>query len=353
MKLLFLTQVLDADDAVLGFVTRWVEGFAKEAERVRVVALSVGDTSGLPANVDSREIGRTGRIGRYLRWRRTLNEAFADGFDTVLAHMVPRYTLLSHGQSRRAGAREFLWYTHGGVDRRLRRAVDLVEKVFSASSDSMRIETQKKVVTGHGIDLDHFRPPDQEPAGRPRILSVGRLTPAKDPLTILAALGILVARGHDVTLDLVGAGLAAADESYRRSVEEAIEVGGLQERVHLRGNVPYKSVPTEFQGAAVVINASFTGSVDKVVLEAMACGRPVVTCNESFDAVFESLGDDAQRLCFEKREAGSLADRIEAFLLAAPNERRTLGGRLRALVERDHEVDRLMQRLVREMEAGA
>jgi len=356
MKLLFLTQVLDADDAVLGFVTRWVAGLAREVDEVRVVALAVGDVAGLPPNVTQRAIGREGRLGRYLRWRRVLNEAFADGFDTVLAHMVPRYTLLSHGLARRAGAREFLWYTHGGVDRRLRRAVHLVEKVFSASPESMRIETPKRVVTGHGIDLDHFVPPAPGVAAEPgpaRILSVGRLTPAKDPLTILAALGILVARGHDVTLDLVGAGLAAADTGYRRSVEEAIETGGLADRVRLRGNVPYREVPAEFQRASIVVNASFTGSVDKVVLEAMACGRPVLTCNESFDGLFGEVAGDASCLTFTKRDAGELADKLEAFLVATPAERATLGERLRALVERDHEVDRLMARLVREMGAPA
>ena len=357
MKLLFLTQVYDGDDAVLGFVTRWVAGLAKATERVRVVALAAGDVPGRPANVDVRAIGRTGRVGRYLRWRRVLKEAFDEGFDTVLAHMVPRYTLLSHGPARRAGAREFLWYTHGGVDRRLRRAVHLVEKVFTASPESMRIETPNKVVTGHGIDLEHFAPgAETQPAdaeARPRILSVGRLTPRKDPLTILAAVGILVARGHDVVLDLVGGGLAAGDEGYRRSVEEAIQVGGLDGRVTLCGDVPYRTIPERFRRAAVVVNASFTGSVDKVVLEAMACGRPVVTCNESFEPLFRELGSDAGRLAFEKREAGQLADRIEALLTSAPDERRTLGGRLRALVERDHEVDRLMARLVGEMEAGA
>ena len=42
MKLLFLTQVLDSGDAVLGFTTRWVRGLAAAAEQVRVIALAVG-----------------------------------------------------------------------------------------------------------------------------------------------------------------------------------------------------------------------------------------------------------------------------------------------------------------------
>ena len=66
MKLLFLTQVLDANDAVLGFVMRWIEGLAKVTERVRVVALEVGDISSLPDNVDVREVGRKGKIRRYI-----------------------------------------------------------------------------------------------------------------------------------------------------------------------------------------------------------------------------------------------------------------------------------------------
>ena len=88
MRLLLLTQTLDRQDAVLGFVSRWVQGLAAVCERVRVVALEVGDTSDLPDNVDWREVGRQGRVRRYLRYRRYLSEALRrDGFEAVLAHM--------------------------------------------------------------------------------------------------------------------------------------------------------------------------------------------------------------------------------------------------------------------------
>ncbi len=42
MKLVFVTQVLDSSDAVLGFVGRWVEGLAAQCERVRVLTLEQG-----------------------------------------------------------------------------------------------------------------------------------------------------------------------------------------------------------------------------------------------------------------------------------------------------------------------
>lgn len=354
MKLLFLTQTLDRGDAVLGFVSRWVTGMARHCEAVRVVALEVGDTSDLPKNIDWREVGREGRVGRYLRYKRFLREAFGrDGFDTVLAHMVPRYSLVAHGPARRARAREFLWYTHAGVDARLRRAVGLVERVFTASEESLRVETPKKVVTGHGIDLAHFAS-DARPASAPRrLLSVGRLTPRKDPLTILEALALLVEEGHDLALDLVGAGLTGSDEGYGRQVHERVRALGLESRVELSGAVPYVEIPARYQAATIVVNASLTGSLDKVTLEAMASRRPVVSCSDAAPAILAELGESGRALGFEAGDVQGLARALRALLEQGEEEREELGERLRAIVARDHDVDALMARLVEAMAAPA
>lgn len=354
MKLLFLTQTLDRRDAVLGFVSRWVRGLAQNCEAVRVVALEVGDTSDMPAGVDWREVGRRGRVGRYLRYRRILSEALrSDGFDTVLAHMVPRYTLVSSGPARRAGARSFLWYTHAGVDARLRKAVGQVERVFTATEESLRVETPNKLVTGHGIDLEHFES-DVAPESAPRrLLSVGRLTPRKDPLVILEALGQLVARGHDLALDLVGAGLVGSDEGYRDQVLARVDELGLRERVVLHGAVPYIDIPEHYRRASVVVNASTTGSLDKVTLEAMASRRPVVSCSDTAPALFRELGEQAGRLYFAPGDGAALARNLEQLLAMDDGARTDLGQRLRGIVARDHEVDVLMARLVREMGGAA
>lgn len=353
MKLLFLTQVIDANDAVLGFVPRWIQGLARHCERVRVVALEAGDISTLPVNVDVRVVGRHGTLSRWWRYKGFLREAFEkDGFDACLAHMVPRYALLAAGPARRAHARTYLWYTHAAVDARLRRAVGKVEKVFTASSESMRVDTVRRVVTGHGIDLDHFDRRDEEPGQPARLLAVGRLTPAKDPLTVLAAVSVLVHRGFDLHLDLVGAGLTEGDRQYMRTIEEAIEVGGVKERIHLHGSVPYRDVPQWYARATAVINASLTGSLDKVVLEAMASRRPVVSCNPAASAVLAQIGEDGRALTFESGSPADLADRLQRVLELSREKRADLGSRLRALVARDHEVDALMTRLCAEMEGA-
>lgn len=350
MRLLFLTQTLDADDAVLGFTSRWVKGLAKHAEEVRVIALEVGNTSDLPANVSWREVGREGVIGRWFKYRRLLNEAFREGFDTALGHIVPRYSSLAAGPAKRFGARVFLWYTHGAVDGRLRRAVGAVEKVFTATEESLRMETPKKVVTGHGVDMEHFAPEGVLPELPPRVLAVGRISPAKDPLTLLAAVSILHSRGVELHLDLVGAGLLDSDDALQRQVHEQIELGDLEGCVHMAGAVAYPDVAAWYRRATVVVNASGTGSLDKVVVEAMASERPVLSCNPSAAGVLRELGTEGDALIFEPGSAQDLADKLEALLKRSPAERRALGGRLRAIAARDHEVDDLMGRLVSMMQ---
>lgn len=356
MRLVFVTQVLDRGDAVLGFVCRWIEGLAQHVEELRIIALEVGDTTGLPANVSVRELGRRGTLKRLLRYRGLLSEAFGrDGFDQLLTHMVPRYSTMGDGMARRHGAGHALWYTHKGVDKRLIQAVKKVDLVFTASAESMRVETPKKRVTGHGIDLRHFPARAGETAfergaGPVRVLSVGRMTPAKDPLCVIEAVHGLVGQGIDVELHWAGGGLAAGDTSFADGVRAKVADLGLGARVQLLGDVPYKRIPQVIGQADLMLSASRTGSVDKAVLEAMACGVPAITCNESFPAIFAELGKaEAAGLLFDAGNSEQLRDRSSVLLGRPAAERRDLGSKLRGLVERDHEVDTLMGELVRQM----
>ena len=65
------------------------------------------------------------------------------------------------------------------------------------------------------------------------------------------------------------------------------------------------------------------------------------------------LGPDAARTSFEPGNAEQLAARIEGWLMLPADRRHELGQALRAIVVRDHEVGRLMKRLVDEMRAAA
>jgi glycosyltransferase involved in cell wall biosynthesis len=349
MRLLFCTQALDLDHPVLGFAHEWVLRLAQRVENVIVVPVAVGRVR-LPSNVDvrplHRELGGHG-FAKLLAFRRIVGGACARReVDAVFAHMVPRYAAFAAPFARPRRIPIFLWYTHKGVDWSLRLAEPCIARAYTASASSFRLRSAKKVVTGHGIDTAWFTPPADDARPEHDIAVVGRIAPVKDPLTLVEALGVLAGRGLRPKVVLAGDTLLASHDAYRARVLARIDALGLRSQVTALGNVPHERVRDVFHSATCFVTPSLTGSVDKTVLEAMSCGRIALTCNESFHDVFGAL---APRLMFGVGAVDGLATLLETHLTAPPEQRAALGRALRDLVVREHDLERLMDRLVADM----
>ena len=349
MHLVVLTQVLDRDDAVLGFFHGWCETFAEHVTRLTVVAQRVGDVQ-LPDNVDVRSLGKErggGRVAMARRLGATLLSLRGERRpDAVWVHMVPRLALYAAPALLPRRVPMYLWYTHKAVDGSLRLAVPLVRKVFTASEESFRLPSgrAKRVVTGHGIDCARFAP---GAASRDiDVLSVGRIAPSKGQAELLDALARLPACPRTV---IAGDILLASDAGYRDALRA--RAAGMGGRVELAGAVPWLEVAGLMQRARVMVNASRTGSIDKVVLEAMACGALPLTCNEAFVPL---LGPElSARLTFRLGNPADLAAGVQRLLALPPGEAAALGVRLRALVVEGHDLRRLVPRMVAIMDGRA
>lgn len=349
MRLLVVTQVLDRDDPVLGFAHEWMRALSRHVEKLIVAPLSAGRCE-LPSNVEVRSLGkeRGHKTAGVLKefWRVVGGACRRREVDAILAHMVPRYAVYAAPFALATGVRLFLWYTHKGVDWSLRAAEPLVEKAFTASELSFRLPSKKKVVTGHGIDVAHFAPDESRPRTHD-LAVVGRIAPAKDPKTLVEALGLLDREGRRVSVLLAGDTLLESHDAYSKEVFDRVAALGLADRFQSLGAVPHSRVKDVFLAAPIFVTPSLTGSVDKTVLEAMACERIVLTCNESFHEV---LGPLAPRLIFPAGDAEALATRIRDALDLPEHERRSLGRELRRIVVEKHDLEKLAARLVSEME---
>ena len=91
------------------------------------------------------------------------------------------------------------------------------------------------------------------------------------------------------------------------------------------------------------VSTSQTGSLDKIVLEAMSCEKPALACNEAFEDVF---GDYSKLLMFRKGDPSGLAEKISGVLQMSENQRSKLGAYLRMIVETEHSVENLTDKLV-------
>jgi glycosyltransferase involved in cell wall biosynthesis len=83
-------------------------------------------------------------------------------------------------------------------------------------------------------------------------------------------------------LRIVGTTINDSDARYERALRESMWRRQLQGRVIFEGFVPSEYLPLAHRGAVLHLNVSQTGSLDKAVLESLACGCPVLTGNEAF-----------------------------------------------------------------------
>ncbi|MEO5373136.1 MAG: glycosyltransferase family 4 protein [Alphaproteobacteria bacterium] len=176
------------------------------------------------------------------------------------------------------------------------------------------IPEQRVVTLRNGVDLDLFRPGDRA-AARERLGLAG---------PTLLSVGLLIERkGHDLVIgalpELPGVTLLIAGEGPERSSLEHLAARlGVAERVRFLGQVAHERLPDLYTAADCLVLASSREGWANVLLEAMACGTPVVASDVWGTA--EVVASPAAGLLLAERTAREVA-RTVTRLLASPPER--------------------------------
>ncbi len=164
----------------------------------------------------------------------------------------------------------------------------------------------------NGVDVEKFVPIEKVDARMrlgledgPWLLSVGNLVELKRHELIIEALEA-VRRRHAARLIIVGDGPLRA-HLLRRCVEL-----GLQQAVRFIGAVPQAQLPLWYSAADLLVLASSREGWPNVLLEALACGTPVVASNVG--GVPEIVRDDVCGLAVELSDANALSDAIVSML---------------------------------------
>jgi alpha-1,3-rhamnosyl/mannosyltransferase len=158
-----------------------------------------------------------------------------------------------------------------------------------------------------GIDSRRFCPAPAGGAGadRPYVMSLAGSDPTKNIVTLVQAFGRLptvLRLAHDLVL--------VGDVAKRADVREAIEREGLADRVKLVGVVPDEVLIGLYQRAAVFAFPSLYEGFGLPVLEAMACGAPVICSDTS--SLPEVAGDAA--ILLKPRKVDTWSAALEGLL---------------------------------------
>lgn len=339
MRLLIVTQAVDSSDPILGFFHRWIEEFAKHAERVHVIALKEGEHE-LPANVTvhslGKERGRPTLGGIVYAWRfLVLAWNLRREYDAVFVHMNPEYVVLGGPLWRLSGKRIGLWYVHGSVTIPLWIATRFSHRVFSASQESFPIPTATLVACGHGIDAADPKRAERSSKAVLRILTVGRISRIKHTKEMLSALDELKKRDIGAMLSIVGVPVTDDDRAYEREIRREY---GARNDVVFEGAILHAKVPEHLARSDVFLNLSATGGMDKAVLEALAAGVPAVSSNETFRSMLGPFG-----LFIASRERRVVAD---ALVRACDTDISSLVAEVRV----QHSLQTLVPRILEKLE---
>jgi glycosyltransferase involved in cell wall biosynthesis len=203
---------------------------------------------------------------------------------------------------------------------------------FVAISGSTKRDLEKRgidagsiLVSPCGIDLSVYRP-DPAVGHEPlSILYVGRIKKYKGVQTLLEALALLRRRGVEARLRVVGTG------DYLPALERLAGELSLGGCVEFTGFVPLERKVSELRRACVAALPSEKEGWGLTVIEANACGTPVVASDS--DGLRDSVRHGETGLLVPHGDPAALADALGS-ILSDPDLRRRLSGGGLAWAER-------------------
>lgn len=219
-------------------------------------------------------------------------------------------------------------------------SADLRDKLL----DALGLPPARVTVIGNGVDPDRFHPMDRRRVlselGLPdtatrRVLAVARLSPEKGLDTLIRAASALPA---DVECLIVG------DGPSRSRLTRLARQTGVLARVRFVGERDSSEIANWLNAADLLCCPSRREGCPNVVLEAMACGLPVVASRVG--GIPDLVRHDALGVLVPPHDAGALAEALREAL-RRPWDRQAIArhGRARTWDDVAREVDGVFRRV--------
>ncbi|MEZ5934202.1 MAG: glycosyltransferase [Alphaproteobacteria bacterium] len=216
---------------------------------------------------------------------------------TDLNHYPQRYPLVGRMMARTARR----------VDASITVCAALKDALIEIGGDPSRVHVMR-----NGVDLAQFRPAKRADARqrwhmeRPTLISVGHLIERKGHDLVIQALV------HRAEVDLIIAG----DGPERGRLQRLTERLGLTRRVRFAGVVAHQDLASLYSAADALVLASSREGWPNVLLEALACGAPVIATRNW--GTPEIVSAPEAGLLVDQRTPEALADAISRLLQAPP-----------------------------------
>lgn len=347
LRILYLTQKVDKDDNLLHPFYKWMNLIAGQIKEMTAVCLEEGRHEDLASNVIVKSLGKEKGEGRrgYLRnfyqaiWPLFKNKQV----DLIFVHMTEINVLLVWPLAFLFKKPIVWWKAHGHLSWKSKLATKMVKAIATSSLAGFPLATPKRNVLSQGVDTDYFRLKNIYADKIKKIIWVGRISPIKDIETLIRAADVLVnQKGYDLIFEIIGSVPLKEQQGYFEELKKEVRSRKLENVVKFVGAVPHERIVSTYQAADVFINTGQTGSLDKTVLEAMACGTIVINSNTGYQEILK----DCPFCQFAPHDDGQLVQYLEKVMAMPLEERKEWGLKLREIVVKNHNMVNLVGKLI-------
>jgi len=122
----------------------------------------------------------------------------------------------------------------------------------------------------HFLDFNTFTVTTPLPDRPPLIGYIGRLSGEKGVQNLTQALPAILSNWQDLRV------LIGGDGQLKETIEASLQEQGVSARVDLPGWIPHDNLPRYLNQLRLLILPSYTEGLPNIMLEAMACGTPVL-----------------------------------------------------------------------------
>ncbi len=187
-----------------------------------------------------------------------------------------------------------------------------------------------------GVDVELFKPlRRKEKSEGYEVLTVGHLYPLKGVRYLVRAMHLIAEKREDVKLRIIGEG------SEKRSLMKLAVRLGIGDRVIFEGFVHHTKLPKYYQKCDIFCFPTLGEPFGKSILEAMACGKPVIASN--IGGPTQILKDEETGILVPPAKPEILASKI-LELLDDEKRRRRLGINARRHVMEHYSWEKIAER---------
>ena len=156
------------------------------------------------------------------------------------------------------------------INRSLSNRILLYSENLINEWDMEKYKNKILIAHRHFLDFNKFKIKKQLDERDNLVGYIGRLSEEKGVLNFVKAISEIL-KGRDEIKFLIG-----GDGELRDEIERFLDEENLNERVKLVGWIPHDKLPDYLNKLKLVVLPSYTEGLPNIMLEAMACGTPVL-----------------------------------------------------------------------------